>query len=289
MQTPYFSVVIPTLDEAKTLPKLLSDLNVQTFTDVDVCVVDGGSKDKTVEVANDFAKDHKGFTVLGCDQKNVSTQRNLGAEHSQGEYLIFLDADVRIPHYYLEGIHYNLMKKNVDAFTTCATSDSARSDTQNIVKVLNLGLEGGAAVGIPYALGASLGVRREVFLKVGGFNTSITYMEDTELARRIHKNHYSFAAYKDPTFVMNMRRYRKEGTLSLTVKMIPTLVRSLLTNNVANIDHIYPMLGGSYYKKQKKQTLVEIRELQKMLKKIVKSRSKRAKEIVKKLKEVVGM
>ncbi len=289
MQTPFFSVVIPTLDEAKTLPKLLGDLNVQTFTDVDVCVVDGGSKDKTVEIASVFAKEHKGFTVLGCDQKNVSVQRNLGAHCSKGSYILFLDADVRIPPYYLEGIHYNLMKKEVDAFTTFAAPDSSQIEARNIVRILNISLEGGAILGIPYALGASLGVRRDVFMQVGGFDPAITYMEDTELVRRIHKHHYSFTAYKDPLFVLNMRRYRKDGTFALTVKLIPSFLQSLLTDKMGNIDHIYPMQGGSYYKKKKSQTLIEIRELQKMLKKIVKSRSKRAQKIVDKLREVVGM
>lgn len=289
MQTPFFSVVIPTLDEVKTVPKLLEDLNVQTFTDVDVYVVDGGSKDKTVEAASEFAKDHKGFTILGCDQKNVSVQRNVGAHCSQGSYILFLDADVRIPPYFLEGLHYNLMKKEVDAFTTCAVSDSPKKDTELIVRIQNLGLEGGAILGIPYAMGASIGIKRDVFMKLGGFDSTVSYMEDVELIRRVHKNKYAFEVYKDPTYIMNMRRFRKEGTLSLSVKIMPSLIQSLLTDKVSSIDNIYPMLGGSYYKKQKKHTLVEIHELQKTLKKIVKSRRKQAQEIVEKLRDVVGM
>jgi len=289
MQIPFFSVVIPTLDEEKTLPKLLHDLSEQTYTDIDVTIVDGGSQDHTIEIATDFAQAHKGFSVLRCDKKNVSTQRNIGADYSKGQYILFLDADVRIPPYYLEGIHYNLMKKEVDAFTTLATPDTSTLETKNIIRVLNIGLEGGSTLGIPYALGASLGVRRNVFMQLKGFDSTIQYMEDTELARRIHKAGHSFVAYKDPTFVMNMRRFRKEGTLTLTVKMIPAFVQSLVTNKMDNISHIYPMLGGSYYKRRKKQTLIEIRELQKMLKKIVKSRKKQAKEIVEKLREIAGV
>lgn len=289
MQTPFFSVVIPTLDEEKTLPKLLQDLASQTYFFFEVIVVDGGSRDRTVNIAREFAQKNTQFLVSSSAEKNVSVQRNHGAKQSRGEYLVFIDADTRIPSYYLEGLHYNLMKERVDGFTTCATSDSSSSEAKMVVQVLNLGLEGGAQLGIPYAVGSSLGVSKKVFDVIGGFDPTIRFMEDTEFSRRLHKKGYSFTTYKDPTFVMNMRRYRKEGTLTLTVKMIPVFLNSLLTDKVVSIDHIYPMLGGSYYKKKKSQTLVEIRELQNMLKKIVRSRSKRAQEIVKKLKEVVGM
>lgn len=289
MQKPFFSVVIPTLDEEKTLPKLLEDLLGQTYFFFEVIVVDGGSKDRTVQCAQDFSQKNAQFSVVSCIEKNVSIQRNHGAKQSHGEYLVFIDADTRIPSYYLEGLHYNLMKERVDGFTTCATSDSSSSEARMIIQVLNLGLEGGAQLGIPYAVGSSLGVSKKVFDAIGGFDPAIRFMEDTELSRRLHKNGYSFTTYKDPTFVMNMRRYRKEGTLTLTVKMIPVFLNSLLTDKVVSIDHIYPMLGGSYYKKNKSQTLVEIRELQNMLKKIVRSRSKRAQEIVKKLRDAVGV
>lgn len=288
MQTPFFSVVIPTLDEAKTLPKLLLDLSKQTFTDVDVFIVDGGSKDKTVELASKFAQEYKGITILGCEQKNVSIQRNIGAGLSQGAYLIFLDADVRIPPFYLEGIHYNLMKKQVDAFTTFASPDSTRGDTELIIRIQNIGLEGGAALGIPYALGASLGVRREVFTKVGGFDSNISFMEDMELARRIHKHHFSFAAFKDPTFVMNMRRFRKDGTVKLIVKLIPTFIESILSDKVTGIHKTYPMLGGSYYEVRSKKTFAEFRELERLMKKLVKSRKKKVQEITQQLKDLVS-
>ena len=45
---PFFSIIIPTLNEEKYLPLLLSDLEHQLFTDFEVIVVDGKSADKTV-------------------------------------------------------------------------------------------------------------------------------------------------------------------------------------------------------------------------------------------------
>ena len=54
MGKPFFSIVIPALNEEKFLPKLLESLSHQHFCDFEVIVVDGRSKDKTVAVAETY-------------------------------------------------------------------------------------------------------------------------------------------------------------------------------------------------------------------------------------------
>ncbi len=283
---PFFSVVIPVLDEEKTLPNLFDDLSHQTYSDFQVCIVDGGSKDRSCKLAEQFAKRDKRFTLLKSSHKNVSMQRNLGAKNTQGKYLVFLDADNRIPHFYLEGIHYHLMQQDVDGWTTFASPDSKRADVKFFATVLNFGMEGGALLKKPYAVGAGLGVKRAMFNKIHGFNETLQFMEDTRFARDITKYHGKFVTYKDPTFVYNMRRYRKEGLIPLTVRLIPPYLNSLMADKTENIPDIYPMNGGSNYK-SKKRTLLEFRELQHTIRKIVKSRKKRIQEVVKQLQEFI--
>ena len=51
MKSPYFTIVIPTLNEEELLPLLLDDLSHQTYKNFEIYVVDGKSSDRTVEVA----------------------------------------------------------------------------------------------------------------------------------------------------------------------------------------------------------------------------------------------
>jgi glycosyltransferase involved in cell wall biosynthesis len=76
------SIIIPTLNEEKLLPIVLRHLRKY-----EVIVVDGGSKDKTVEIARKF-----GVLVI-VSNKNVSISRNIGSKLARNEILIHLDAD----------------------------------------------------------------------------------------------------------------------------------------------------------------------------------------------------
>ena len=76
---PRFSIIIPTLNEEKFLPKLLESLTTQTVKDFEVIVVDGQSKDKTVAVAKRFAGTLQ-LTVVTSEKPSVSYQRNYGSK-----------------------------------------------------------------------------------------------------------------------------------------------------------------------------------------------------------------
>ena len=55
-QRPFFSIIIPSLNEEKYLPLLLEDLSQQTFKSFEVIIIDGKSEDKTIELAKTFNK-----------------------------------------------------------------------------------------------------------------------------------------------------------------------------------------------------------------------------------------
>ena len=84
------SIIIPTINEANNLPLLLSDLSfIQKKGEI--IIVDGGSKDKTIDVANIY-----GAKVFKSEEKNRGLQLDIGAKNSKGEWLIFLHADTRL-------------------------------------------------------------------------------------------------------------------------------------------------------------------------------------------------
>ena len=86
------SIIIPTIDEANNLPLLLSDLSI-TKEEGEILIVDSGSEDKTIDIANIY-----GAKVYISKEKNRGLQLDMGAKNSRGEWLIFLHADTRLTH-----------------------------------------------------------------------------------------------------------------------------------------------------------------------------------------------
>ena len=86
------SIIIPTINEANNLPLLLSDLSV-IQKEGEILIVDCGSEDKTIDIANIY-----GVKVYKSKEKNRGLQLNMGAKKSRGEWLIFLHADTRLTH-----------------------------------------------------------------------------------------------------------------------------------------------------------------------------------------------
>ena len=86
------SIIIPTINEANNLPLLLSDLSI-IKEEGEIIIVDCGSEDKTIDLANIY-----GAKVFKSKEKNRGLQLNMGANNSSGEWLIFLHADTRLTH-----------------------------------------------------------------------------------------------------------------------------------------------------------------------------------------------
>ena len=84
------SVIIPTLNEANNLPLLLADLRAWPYK-LDLNIVDGGSKDLTIPVAELL-----GDKVINSLKKNRGLQLKIGASNSKGCWLLFLHADCRL-------------------------------------------------------------------------------------------------------------------------------------------------------------------------------------------------
>jgi len=86
------SIIIPTINEASNLPLLLSDLS-SIQKEGEIIIVDSGSEDKTIDVANIY-----GAKVFISKERNRGLQLDIGAKNSKGEWLIFLHADTRLTH-----------------------------------------------------------------------------------------------------------------------------------------------------------------------------------------------
>lgn len=84
------SVVIPSFNRARLLPRAINSALAQTYRSIQVVVADDGSTDETSAVTETFGES---VTYVRQDNAGVSSARNLGIRHSRGEFIAFLDSD----------------------------------------------------------------------------------------------------------------------------------------------------------------------------------------------------
>jgi glycosyltransferase involved in cell wall biosynthesis len=102
---PQVSVIVPARDVVQYIGLLLDDLRHQTFADVEIVVVDDGSRDGTAAVIDRFADEDGRFVPVRGDGRGPSAARNLGLERASGAYLAFVDADDRVARDYVQAMH----------------------------------------------------------------------------------------------------------------------------------------------------------------------------------------
>ena len=106
---PKISVLIPTWNAAKFIPRCLDSLLAQTFTDWEAICVSDGSPDNSVEILHEYAAGDKRFKVIEKKNTGVSDTRNVAMSHAAGEYIMYLDSDDFIHPQTME-ITYNLAR-----------------------------------------------------------------------------------------------------------------------------------------------------------------------------------
>jgi glycosyltransferase involved in cell wall biosynthesis len=245
------SIIIPTLNEEKFLPILLASLTKQTKKDFEVVVVDGSSKDKTVELAHSFGSQLSGFQVCVSEKASLPLQRNLGARATKGEWLVFVDADSLLLPYFIERLECFIEEHDPQLFTTWCRPDSEVSGDALFTLLTNLFVESSIVFHRPIAPGPLAAVRREVFELVGGYNEALTFGEDYDLTRRIAAQGIALQILRETLYVLSLRRVRKEGKLRFIRLYAKASLLVLLTRR--NLDNVPSyIMGGHFYETDKK-------------------------------------
>ena len=190
------SVVVPALNEANVLPTTLPALRAQNPSEI--LVVDGGSADATRDVARRL-----GAAVHEAPQGRAA-QMNYGARQAQGDALLFLHADTRLPPNGLARIRDALARPGVEAGTFRLSFDTP-------TPLLRFYAWCTRWPWIRLCFGdRGLFVEREAFAAVGGY-PDWPIFEDLELAARLHMRG-GFRFLPDAV-TTSARRFRKNGTV----------------------------------------------------------------------------
>lgn len=280
---PAYSIIIPALNEEKFLPRLLTDLIHQSFSDFEVILVDGHSNDHTVKKAQQFSS-KLNVAIVNSKKRNVAHQRNLGARRARAPWLIFFDADNRLPHQFLSQLDRQLQKKSPDAFSTFILPDSDNPQDKAIAAVANLGSLASAFIKKPTAFGACIGIKTQIFNQTQGFDPNIIYQEDREFVQRLVDQGHRFFIFAEPQIIFSFRRFRKEGTLNL----IRRSAQLHLENTFAGFTSLkdtsqYPMLGGTYYQPGSKKKSLDFKQINNYLERLTKRELKKLDHFLKSL------
>lgn len=189
-----------TLNEENFIGKLLASIKKQNIF-CEVILVDAMSEDKTIEIAQ---KTFPKIRIIKSAKRNPAYQRNLGVKAANGNILLFIDADVILPNFFL----INALSR----FKLCSLdlANPFSKPSKNILLYKLLYYYNNKIVKYT-GYGACLFAKRKVFDKIGYFNTRIGYGEDCNFINRA-KKHFKYGTI-DETIIISTRRVEKMGFL----------------------------------------------------------------------------
>lgn len=221
------SVVIPALNEEKYLHRCLSSLVCQSPKEaVEIIVVDGGSRDRTIEVAKEYA--HK---VLVEPARPVGAARNVGAKEAEGEILAFIDADTIASEEWLEEIARTFGSEPGAVGVTGPTLPYEGTQLDRVAYHVATGWvqRFSLKLGRPHVAGFNCAYRTRAFWDAGGFDEDRVLLEDVMLSLRMrHQGQILF----NPEMIAytSLRRIKRYGYPYLTTYNLINWIVMLLSN-----------------------------------------------------------
>ncbi len=147
LTNPLVSLVVPIYNVEEYLVECLDSLASQTYKNIQVVMVDDGSKDSSGEIAKSYSEKDSRFVYIYQENQGLSAARNTGINASSGEYVALIDSDDWVDSDYVEAMLNVALKKNADVIISglikeldvpqeiCIHGDKAYSKT-SAMKVL---------------------------------------------------------------------------------------------------------------------------------------------------------
>ncbi|OGK23671.1 hypothetical protein A3A46_02060 [Candidatus Roizmanbacteria bacterium RIFCSPLOWO2_01_FULL_37_13] len=243
---PFFSIIIPTLNEELFVNKILGDLAKQKVKNFELIVVDGNSQDKTQQMILSYKKEMP-ITLLKMNPPNLPLQKNLGAKQAKSPYLLFLDADMSVSPSFT-GVAERLIKKKQGLVFQPYVFPLEKGDYQEfnaIYPFINKLIEFSQNFNKPFSAGPAMFWERKAFLTIGGFDN--IFGEDHQIIRKAHNWGIRPKFLSRLKVLFSLRRMKKEGRLLSLYKLLYSHLYLLFNEKMKKKIITYEM-GGHLYK-----------------------------------------
>lgn len=233
------SIIIPTYNEEEYLPVLLESIKQQDFSDYEIIVADADSKDNTVKIAEEY-----GCIVVEGGMPAVG--RNNGAKVAKGDYLLFLDSDLKLTEDYLAKVIYEFKMERLGIAITQMKPLSKKTEDKLIHDLANLFMISVEKIK-PHGAGCyGIIAKRELHERCGGFNEELTFGEDTEYIERLAKKE-RFKVLRNAKIGVSTRRLEEEGLATLAKQYGKSTVNDFLGIRTEASDLNYGFDHGKEY------------------------------------------
>lgn len=125
---PLISVIIPIYNSDKYLARCIDSICKQTYTNLEIILVNDGSTDNSINICKESANKDKRISIFDIPNGGVSNARNTGLKNASGEYIQFIDSDDYVSNNYIESLFNSLTSTN-SGLVVCAIESY---DNQNI-------------------------------------------------------------------------------------------------------------------------------------------------------------
>ena len=125
-----YSVIIPVYNVENYLTRCLDSLLAQNYADLEILLIDNGSKDQSGQICEDYAAKFSNITAYHIPNKGVGSARNFGLAKAKGEFICFVDADD-----YLEGNLFSDLESQLDSQLDLLVFSYYNSIEQNLSEI----------------------------------------------------------------------------------------------------------------------------------------------------------
>lgn len=114
MEQDLISVIIPVYNVEKYFKRCIDSVLRQNYSNIEIIIIDDGSKDNSGNLCDECAKKDSRITVFHKENGGLSSARNFGLERVSGEYVCFIDSDDFIHENYISFMYDKIIKNDAD-------------------------------------------------------------------------------------------------------------------------------------------------------------------------------
>lgn len=114
MKEELISIIVPIYNVEEYLPECIESLINQTYKNIEIILVDDGSKDNCGSICDEYAKKDNRIIVIHKENGGLSDARNKGIDISKGEYLTFVDSDDVVSTQFIEKLYKMILENNCE-------------------------------------------------------------------------------------------------------------------------------------------------------------------------------